>query len=50
MVNSYPWQDKDLYVDYDKRIRWEHTICAWFAKWLQNGPTWWEDLYAPKSL
>ena len=34
--------------DYYKRIYWAKTMQAWFAKWLQNDPTWWEEMY-PKS-
>lgn len=37
-------------VDYDKRIRWQNTIFAWFAKWLQDDATWWNTIYKPKSL
>ena len=37
-------------VDYGKRIQWQNTIWAWFAKWLQDDPTWWNAIYAPKSL
>ncbi len=37
-------------LDYDKRIRWQNTIFAWFAKWLQGDDTWWNALYPPKSL
>ena len=37
-------------LDYSKRIRWQNTIFAWFAKWLQDDPTWWNTLYAPKAL
>lgn len=37
-------------LDHDKRILWEHTIYAWFAKWLQDDDTWWNTLYKPKSL
>lgn len=37
-------------LDHDKRILWEHTIYAWFAKWLQDDATWWNALYKPKSL
>jgi dipeptidyl aminopeptidase/acylaminoacyl peptidase len=31
--------------DYKKRIAWNHTIYAWFAKWLKGQPEWWEALY-----
>lgn len=31
--------------DYYKRISWAKTMQAWFAKWLQDDPTWWEELY-----
>ena len=37
-------------LDYGKRIRWQNTIFAWFAKWLQDDPTWWNVLYKPKTL
>lgn len=32
--------------DYDKRIAWNNTIYAWFAKWLKNDSRWWESMYA----
>ena len=108
MANSYPWSDRDLYVnhsplyladkintpillihgdadtnvpfnesiqlftalkllgketalvavkdqnhhilDYAKRLEWQNTIWAWFAKWLQDDPSWWDALYPPKAL
>ena len=108
MANSYPWTDKDLYVDqsplfnaekihtpllflhgdadhnvpvgesiqmytalkllgrptamvlvkdqdhhildYQKRLRWQNTIWAWFARWLQDDPTWWQAMYPDKEL
>lgn len=31
--------------DYDKRIAWNNTIYAWFAKWLKNDSRWWDELY-----
>ena len=37
-------------VDYNKRFQWQNTIFAWFAKWLQDDPSWWNALYRPKSL
>ena len=37
-------------VDYGKRIQWQNTIWAWFAKWLQDDPTWWNAIYSPKAL
>lgn len=37
-------------TDYDKRVRWQNTIWAWFAKYLQDDPTWWNALYPPKNL
>lgn len=37
-------------VDYGKRIQWQNTIFAWFAKWLQDDATWWNAIYKPKSL
>ncbi len=37
-------------LDYHKRIQWQNTIFAWFAKWLQSDPTWWNAMYPPKTL
>jgi len=34
--------------DYKKRIEWNKTIHAWFAKWLKEQPEWWEVLYPEK--
>ncbi|MDD3978913.1 MAG: prolyl oligopeptidase family serine peptidase [Proteiniphilum sp.] len=34
--------------DYQKRIGWNHTIYAWFAKWLKEDARWWESLYPDK--
>lgn len=103
MANSYPWKDRDLYVehsplyhvdkihtpllflhgtadtnvpvgesiqmfnalkllgretafvmiegenhhilDYQKRVKWQNTIFAWFAKYLQGQAGWWNALY-----
>ncbi len=32
--------------DHDKRRPWHATIMAWFAKHLQDDPSWWNELYA----
>lgn len=37
-------------LHYDKRIKWNHSIYAWFAKWLKNQPEWWDALYPKKNL
>lgn len=37
-------------VDYGKRIQWQNTIWAWFAKWLQDDSSWWNAIYSPKAL
>lgn len=31
--------------DYDKRVLWQNSIMAWFARWLQGDASWWNDLY-----
>ena len=44
-------KDQDHHIlDYDKRIRWQDTIFAWFAKYLKDQPAWWDALYPSKSL
>ena len=37
-------------LNYNKRIRWHDSIMAWFAKWLQEDPTWWNTMYPEKNL
>ncbi|MBQ2598139.1 MAG: S9 family peptidase [Bacteroidales bacterium] len=37
-------------LDYAKRLDWQNTIWAWFAKYLQDDPAWWDALYPPKAL
>ena len=44
-------KDQDHHIlEYNKRIQWQNTIFAWFAKWLQDDPTWWNAMYPPKTL
>lgn len=31
--------------DLDKQILWHATTMAWFARWLQDAPEWWDKLY-----
>ena len=39
-------QDENHVVaGFDNRIVWQNTIMAWFAKWLQDDPRWWNELY-----
>ena len=36
--------------EYGKRRQWLRTIFAWFAKYLQEDPGWWDELYPEKNL
>lgn len=39
-------QDQDhIITDYEKRKLWQATIMAFFAKYLQDDPRWWNELY-----
>ncbi|NDW19523.1 S9 family peptidase [Dysgonomonas sp. 216] len=31
--------------NYKRRIEWNYSIYAWFAKWLKDDQTWWNSLY-----
>jgi len=33
----------------EKRLAWNKTIYAWFARWLKNEPEWWESLYPARD-
>ncbi|RUT78549.1 S9 family peptidase [Ancylomarina longa] len=37
-------------LNYTKRILWNNTIFAYFAKYLKDQPQWWNDLYPDKNL
>lgn len=37
-----------IITDYEKRKLWHATIMAWFAKWLQDSPQWWDSMYGDK--
>ncbi len=44
-------RDQDHHIlDYAKRHRWQDTIFAWFAKYLQDDPSQWDTLYPPVDL
>lgn len=32
-------------TEYDKRKVWQATIMAWFAKYLQDDPRWWNEMF-----
>lgn len=36
--------------NYQKRVKWQNTIFAWFAKYLKNDNGWWQALYPDNSL
>lgn len=37
---------EDHYIsDYPKREQWHKAIMAWFARYLQDSPDWWNELY-----
>ena len=37
-------------VDYEKRLKWQDTIFAWFAKWLQDDDSWWKEMYGDEKM
>lgn len=37
-------------LDYEKRLKWQNTIFAWFAKYLKGDSSWWDHMYPKKSL
>lgn len=44
-------KDQDHHIlDYAKRQKWQKTIFAWFAKYLKDDPSLWDELYPPVEL
>lgn len=37
-------------IDYEKRLKWQNTIFAWFAKWLQDDASWWKEMYGDEKM
>ena len=37
-------------LNYQKSIDWQHTMEAWFARWLKDEPEWWQTMYPDKKL
>ncbi len=37
-------------VDFDKRLKWNNTIYAYFAKYLKGDSSWWESIYPNTKL
>lgn len=37
-------------LDYAQREKWLNTMLAWFTKYLQDDPSWWEEMYPTKTL
>ena len=31
--------------NFDRKLLWQNTIMAWFAKYLKDDPRWWNSLY-----
>ena len=44
-------KDQDHHIlDHDKRIKWQDSIFAWFARYLKDDPSWWESLYPDLAI
>lgn len=41
--------ENHIITDYTKRKLWHDTIMAWFARYLQDRPEWWNDLYPERN-
>lgn len=37
--------ENHVITNFDKKLIWQDTIMAWFAKYLQNDSRWWDELY-----
>lgn len=37
-------------IDYEKRLKWQNSIFAWFAKWLQDDASWWTEMYGDEKM
>ncbi len=37
-------------LEHDRKITWLNSMYAWFAKWLQDNPEWWDEMYPQTAL
>ena len=37
-------------LEFDKNRQWLRTMSAWFAKYLKEDSSWWDELYPAKNL
>ena len=37
-------------TDNDKRMQWQNTIFAWFARYLKDDAAWWESMYKGEKI
>ncbi len=37
-------------LEYQRRLKWQNTIFAWFAKWLQDDSSWWNEMYGNEKM
>lgn len=37
-------------LEYQRRLKWQDTIFAWFAKWLQDDSSWWDEMYGKEKM
>ena len=42
--------ENHVVTGFQKRLEWQKTILAWFAKYLQNDNRWWNELYKPTVI
>lgn len=33
-------------ANFDRKIKWTHSMGAWFDKWLKDQPKWWDSMYS----
>lgn len=38
-------ENHTIIKDLNRQQKWHNSIMAWFAKWLQESPEWWNELY-----
>lgn len=37
-------------LDYEKKVKWQNSIMAWFERFLKDRPQWWNELYPERHL
>lgn len=50
-VELIEFTEQDHFIlEYQRKVTWTNTMFAWFSRWLQGKPGWWQSMYPDSQL